>query len=850
MFVFIQGLVVGVLLTVGSFLFALFHAKRTLEPNPKQPTEHKMTRSLFDIDPQSRDGWLNHLIHFLYREFQHSDSFHNFALKKMKEELNDIRNGTAKNILHTLDLNCYNFGTEFPVLGKFKLTEPEGFDPDDLPNSIGIDFDLNYDASNSNQQPFEVSAVAGPKIVSAKIKVTIKVHKVSGRMRIRLSRDPSPYWYASFVEQPKLDIKISTDFKSKYSNTIEELFSRHLERMIMKRHVVPKYKVRYSPFFSDRYFKFNTNDAIPLQLSCNLGITVEKGRAFMTKHAQESPSSTIFISFLLSNHTWEETLSDPRCKFSETQTDDYNLQQTESEEFVTLTTSKTNQLIADDETENEVDTEPRYEEKVQVGVQSKRTRILAFGSKVKEMAKEKVKEKIEPVITKRRNQKSEGQASSSSPNLNVTPEERDSQSNSADRLGSQRSLGSDSPQPSGLRLRSRRAQQDHARDNNRDRSHHDESADRFLSPWEIISAQQGFHRTKQAIQKNGDYQWKYEKINAQLEEDVLSRPEFLLIGVWEKPNGDPNCILIGQSELKIEEILAKSSETQDNNFKRKIYMSQPANYKIDHFLSDNRGFRKEMSFGEMTLNIEITPDDEKENNIEHRPTQTDELPTENKKGGNLVTNISSLKQKIWGGGSSRNAADNQSISSKSPLLPSLSDSQLSISSIKTKDGITPKSSQTSLNETGNDKNNDDDEFYDSNDRDELEGIEVAQMMDEKDQGIYGAANKHYGSLAGKTSNDMLAAMAKEEGKSLHRDLPDDERRSELEQCIAKVEREIDDETSRLRSLEIEIRNPTKRCKAEIDLQKCKDRLESLTMLNMQYKSGMEDADSPRCSPDD
>ena len=77
--------------------------------------------------------------------------------------------------------------------------------------------------------------------------------------------------------------------------------------------------------------------------------------------------------------------------------------------------------------------------------------------------------------------------------------------------------------------------------------------------------------------------------------------------------------------------------------------------------------------------------------------------------------MSSLKQKIWGGGSSRNAADNQSISSKSPLLPSLSDSQLSISSIKTKDGITPKSSQTSLNEAGNDKNNDDDEFYDSND---------------------------------------------------------------------------------------------------------------------------------------
>ena len=69
-------------------------------------------------------------------------------------------------------------------------------------------------------------AVAGPKIVSAKIKVTIKVHKVSGRMRIRLSRDPSPYWYASFVEQPKLDIKISTDFKRKSLKTKRSLFKK------------------------------------------------------------------------------------------------------------------------------------------------------------------------------------------------------------------------------------------------------------------------------------------------------------------------------------------------------------------------------------------------------------------------------------------------------------------------------------------------------------------------------------------------------------------------------------------------------------------------------------------------
>ena len=80
-----------------------------------------------------------------------------------------------------------------------------------------------------------------------------------------------------------------------------------------------------------------------------------------------------------------------------------------------------------------------------------------------------------------------------------------------------------------------------------------------------------------------------------------------------------------------------------------------------------------------------------------------------RKGGNLVANMSSLKQKIWGGTSTRTDPN-----PKSPLLPSLSDSQLSISSNKTKD-ITPKSSQTSLNDPSGNDVSQDDEFYDPND---------------------------------------------------------------------------------------------------------------------------------------
>ena len=55
---------------------------------------------------------------------------------------------------------------------------------------------------------------------------------------------------------------------------------------------------------------------------------------------------------------------------------------------------------------------------------------------------------------------------------------------------------------------------------------------------------------------------------------------------------------------------------------------------------------------------------------------------------------------------------------------------------------------------------------------------MATTLDEKDQHLYDAA-KSSGNLAAKNQHDMLAAFAKEEGKQLHRDLPEDERKFEI-----------------------------------------------------------------------
>ena len=100
------------------------------------------------------------------------------------------------------------------------MSEPEGFDPDELPDSLAIDFDLNYDVNLAERNPFQISAVAQiTKLVQKTLTIQIKVCKVKGRMRMRLSRTPSPYWYASFIDKLRMYIILVLFFSELLANT-------------------------------------------------------------------------------------------------------------------------------------------------------------------------------------------------------------------------------------------------------------------------------------------------------------------------------------------------------------------------------------------------------------------------------------------------------------------------------------------------------------------------------------------------------------------------------------------------------------------------------------------------------
>ena len=95
-----------------------------------------------------------------------------------------------------------------------------GFDSDVLPDAISIEFDVNYNVSDDppEEVPFFMSAEAVPVLFASSIEVSMKVLRVKGRLRIHLSRNPVPFWYASFVTKPELELKVQCEGQRTFRN--------------------------------------------------------------------------------------------------------------------------------------------------------------------------------------------------------------------------------------------------------------------------------------------------------------------------------------------------------------------------------------------------------------------------------------------------------------------------------------------------------------------------------------------------------------------------------------------------------------------------------------------------------
>ena len=175
------------------------------------------------------------------------------------------------------------------------------------------------------------------------------------------------------MAKPELDIRIETNLNNRYATTLENLFTTHMQRMVQRRHTIPKFKVRHSPLFSNDHFNLrpvrdcDQGGFIDFNHSSAISITAWRGRGFPCAHAKENPSSNCFVTFMLSSMDWDELVSGPNSAFAATQTmerdevpllDDTDPMEYDQryDEFVNISIAKTrNVLVTEDETESDMD---------------------------------------------------------------------------------------------------------------------------------------------------------------------------------------------------------------------------------------------------------------------------------------------------------------------------------------------------------------------------------------------------------------------------------------------------------------------------------------------------------------
>lgn len=76
------------------------------------------------------------------------------------------------------------------------------------------------------------------------------VKRISGRARLQFTRVPYTHWSLSFYSDPILELEVQSQFQGRQLQPqIISLITGQIRRAVRRKHTLPRYKMRYKPFF-------------------------------------------------------------------------------------------------------------------------------------------------------------------------------------------------------------------------------------------------------------------------------------------------------------------------------------------------------------------------------------------------------------------------------------------------------------------------------------------------------------------------------------------------------------------------------------------------------------------------
>lgn len=260
---FLVGFLCGVALLLGILYIFIVDPWAPPTDQPQPPIEQfrpvQIPEELRSFLKSGEDGqgiskWescnsISLLLHMLFQEHKDTRALRRWVHKRLQMEMNDITTRSAAGrLIQEIRIRELSLGTKFMTINSIRVENVEMADDKNTFEKIVFILDIDY--SGGFETSIDVST-----IITKKASLSVKITKLTGMVRVILSRIPYHHWTFSFVTQPVFETDINSQIQGHQLKRLIPIIKEAIRRSLQRKHVWPNYKIRYRPFFPNPIFQ-------------------------------------------------------------------------------------------------------------------------------------------------------------------------------------------------------------------------------------------------------------------------------------------------------------------------------------------------------------------------------------------------------------------------------------------------------------------------------------------------------------------------------------------------------------------------------------------------------------------
>lgn len=187
---------------------------------------------------------INLTLQFLFNELRNAERVRLWLYRKLNNEFKELlTQSTTGKLLDSVQLRDLNLGSQFPTIKGLEVADSKIDADTGLLETLDLSLDLHY--SGNFQLSIDVKMLLGKTAYMA-----LQVKRISGRARLQFTRVPYTHWSLSFYSDPILELEVQSQFQGRQLQPqIISLITGQIRRAVRRKHTLPRYKMRYKPFF-------------------------------------------------------------------------------------------------------------------------------------------------------------------------------------------------------------------------------------------------------------------------------------------------------------------------------------------------------------------------------------------------------------------------------------------------------------------------------------------------------------------------------------------------------------------------------------------------------------------------